>query len=363
MEAGAGAGVTAERNLQAFEDISFNQRAGRWWPERDLHTTVLGHRIELPVITAPVGALGMVHPDGECGVARAAGAAGTIQMVSSFSCASIEEIVAVASGPVFMQLYYPGDRDAAAPLIERAKKAGCGALVVTVDTAAVRHREHPMRGRANLGQTGWRNHVNLTRHLLARPTWTATFLRQRRRRFSVPMVTKADGKPVSLLEMSDLALRTAPVWDDLPWIHDRWGGPIVIKGILSAEDARRAVDAGAAAIVVSNHGGNIVDGLPATIRMLPEIVAAVGDDVEILLDSGVRRGTDVLKAVALGARAVVVGRSLVWALAAAGEAGVHQILRVYRDDIDNLLAGLGAPSIEALDASYLRLPADSSTSH
>ena len=358
MEAGAGAGVTVERNLQAFEDIGFNQRAARWWPERDLQTTVLGHRIAMPVVTAPVGALGVVHPDGELGVTRAAGAAGTIQMVSSFTTTSIEDIVAAASGPIFMQLYYPGNREAAAPLIQRAKQAGCGALVLSVDTAAAPHREHPIPGRVDFGQPGWRNNLNLARHLLARPRWAATFLRQRRRRFSVPMVTKDDGKPVNMFEMSELALSTAPVWDDLPWIHEQWGGPVIIKGILSAEDARRAVDAGAAAIVVSNHGGNILDGLPATMRVLPDIVAAVADDVEILLDSGVRRGTDVIKAVALGARAVLVGRSFLWALAAAGEAGVHQILRVYRDEIDNGLAGLGAPSIEALDASYLRLPAD-----
>ncbi|MGI9658548.1 MAG: alpha-hydroxy acid oxidase [Gaiellaceae bacterium] len=358
MEAGAGTGVTVERNLQAFEQIGFNQRAAQWWPERDLHSTVLGHRIEMPVIAAPVGALGVVHPDREVGVTRAAGAAGTIQMVSSFTCTPIEEIVASASGPIFMQLYYPGSREAAAPIIQRARNAGCEALVITVDTAAVPHREHPIPGRVNFDQPGWRDRLNLVRHLLAHPDWTATFLRQRERRFTVPMVTRPDGKPVSMFEMSELALTTAPVWDDFRWIHEQWAGPVIIKGILSAEDARRAVDAGATAIVVSNHGGNILDGLPATMRVLPEIVAAVADDVEILLDGGVRRGTDVLKAVALGARAVLVGRSFVWALAAAGEAGVRQILRVYRDEIDNALAGLGAPSIEALDASYLRLPAD-----
>ena len=355
MEAGAGTGVTLARNMQAFEDIAFNQRAARWWPARDLQTTVLGHRIAMPVMTAPVGALGLVHSDGELGVARAAGAAGTIQMVSSFTTTSIEDIVAAASGPVFMQLYYPGNREASAPIIQRAKEAGCGALILLVDTAAAPHREHPLPGRVDFGQRGWRDRVNLSRHLLAHPGWTATFLRQRRRRFSVPMVTKPDGTPVNMFEMSQLALATAPVWEDFAWIHEQWGGPVIIKGILSAEDARRAVDAGAAAIVVSNHGGNILDGLPATMRVLPEIVAAVGNDVEILLDGGVRRGTDVVKAVALGAQAVLIGRSFLWALAAAGEAGVRQILRVYRDEIDNALAGLGAPSIEALDASYLRL--------
>ncbi len=276
MEAGAGTGVTAERNLRAFEEICFNPRAARWWPERDLQTTVLGHRIAMPLIAAPVGALGVVHPEGEAAVARAAGAAGTIQMVSTFTCTTIEEIAASASGPIFLQLYYPGDREAAAPLIERARKAGCGALVLTVDTAAEPRREHPMRGRVDLANPGWWGVLKLIQQGLAHPVWTTTFLRNRRQRFSAAMVTNQDGKPVDMFEMSTLALKAAPVWDDLPWIHEQWDGPVIIKGILSAEDARRAVDAGAAVIVVSNHGGNILDGLPATIKMLPEIVAAPG---------------------------------------------------------------------------------------
>ena len=358
MEAGAGIGVTAERNVRAFEEISFNQRAAQWWPERELKTTVLGHQISMPVLMAPVGALGVVHPDGEAGVARAAGAVGTIQVVSSFTCTTIEEITASASGPIFMQLYYPGEREAAAPIIQRAKQAGCAALVLTVDTAAPPRREYPMRERIELENPGWRDVLKLIPQGLAHPVWTATFLHTRSRRFTAAMVMRPDGKPVGMFEMSTLALKAAPVWDDLPWIHGQWGGPVIIKGILSPEDARRAVDAGAAAIVVSNHGGNILDGLPATMRMLPEVVAAVGDEVEVLVDGGVRRGTDVVKALALGARAVLVGRSFLWALAAAGEPGVHRILRVYRDGIDEALAGLGAPSVQALDASYVRLPAD-----
>ena len=358
MEAGAGTGVTAERNLRAFEEISFNARAARHWPERDLETTVLGHRISMPVIAAPVGALGMVHSDGEVGVARAAGAAGTIQVVSFFTLRSIEDIVGAASGPIFMQLYYPGDREAAAPMIQRAKQAGCAALVVTVDSAAEPHREYPMRGRIDLGDPGLRDVLKVIPQGLMHPIWAARFVRDYRRRSRAGMVTRPNGKPITMFEMTALTLKASPVWDDLPWIHEQWGGPIVIKGILSAEDARRAVDVGAAAIVVSNHGGNILDGLPATVRMLPEIVAAVGDKVEVLLDGGVRRGTDVIKALALGARAVLVGRSYIWALAAAGEAGVHQIFRVYHADIDRALAGLGAQSVADLDGSYVRVPPD-----
>jgi isopentenyl diphosphate isomerase/L-lactate dehydrogenase-like FMN-dependent dehydrogenase len=358
MEAGAGTGVTVERNLRAFEEISFNARAARYWPERDLETTVLGHRISMPVLAAPVGALGMVHSDGEVGVARAAGAAGTIQVVSFFTLRSIEDIAAAASGPIFMQLYYPGDREAAAPIIQRAKQAGCAALVVTVDSASEPHREYPIRGRIDLGNPGWRDALKVIPQGLAHPVWSARFVRDYRRRSKAGMVTRPDGKPITMFEMTDLTLAAAPVWEDLPWIHEQWGGPVVIKGIVSAEDARRAVDAGAAAIVVSNHGGNILDGLPATVRMLPEIVNAVGDKVEVLLDGGVRRGTDVVKALALGARAVLVGRSYIWALAAAGEPGVRQIFRVYRTDIDRALAGLGAPSVTDLDSSYVRVPAD-----
>jgi alkanesulfonate monooxygenase SsuD/methylene tetrahydromethanopterin reductase-like flavin-dependent oxidoreductase (luciferase family) len=180
-----------------------------------------------------------------------------------------------------------------------------------VDSAAEPHREYPMRGRVDLGDPGWRDVLKVIPQGVVHPIWAARFVRDYRRRSLAGMVTRPDGKPITMFEMTALTLKASPVWEDLPWIHEQWGGPIVIKGILSAENARRAIDGGASAIVVSNHGGNILDGLPATVRMLPEIVAAVGGEVEVLLDGGVRRGTDVIKAVALGARAVLIGRSYV----------------------------------------------------
>jgi len=355
-EAGSGTGVTLRANVQAFEEVWFRPRAAVFFRERDCHTRVLGHEISMPVMVAPVGALRIGHRDGEIGVARAAGAAGTIQIVSSATATSIEDITSAAIGPIFYQLYFIGGRASAETMIERAKRSGCKALIVTVDAQAGTVRERPVRDRARFPATkSVREVLRVLPQLLQRPEWLWGFLLDGART-QTPMALGRNGTAMWILECFSAIFEQPPVWDDIPWIREQWGGPMAIKGILTAEDARRAVDAGAEAIVVSNHGGNSLDGTPATLRVLPEIVAAVGHQIEVWMDGGVRRGPDVVKAVALGARAVLIGRAYVFALMAGGEPGVRRILEIFRDEIDQTLALLGCPSIDALDPSYVQLP-------
>jgi pre-mycofactocin synthase len=361
MRSGTGTRSTLQANTEAFSEVSFRPRGAVRHDSRDLSTTVLGHEISLPVMIAPTGGGRLVHPDGERAGARAAGAAGTIQWVTTFSGTPIEDIVATGSGPTFFQLYYPGSRDAAAPLIERVAQAGCAALAVTIDSGARPSPENPYRGRVTIyrgGMAGMRplsEYVEIIRQFGTKPSWTYAFLKDRGAGLRAAMVNEGDG-PATVFRASEVLLRQTPVWADISWIKERWHGPLIVKGIMSAEDARRAVEHGADAIVVSNHGGNVLDGDPSTLSVLPEIVAEVGSSVEIFFDSGVRRGSDVVKAIALGARAVLVGRSWLWGLAAAGEPGVHAVLRVYRDQIDSTLAGLGCSAITELDTSFVRIP-------
>jgi isopentenyl diphosphate isomerase/L-lactate dehydrogenase-like FMN-dependent dehydrogenase len=358
IEGGTEAEFTVRDNRRAFEELTFRPRAAVFVPRRELATTVLGQELSMPVIVAPAGYIRLAHRDGELGAARAAGRAGIAAGISTLSSYPIEEIAAASPGPVWYQLYFAGGRTGAELAIERARKAGCRALIVTVDLAAAAGRERHFRGGGLPTRVDLRSALRYAPELLPRPRWTLDFLRDGLR-LEIPNVrTSPDGPPLSLAEASRSMRRAAPTWDDLAWIRERWGGPIVVKGILSADDARRALDAGAGAIVVSNHGGNALDGTPATLRVLPEVLAAVGGRSEVLLDGGVRRGADVVKALALGARAVLVGRAYIWGLAAAGEPGVARILEILRDGIDRTLALLGCPSVAALDRSYLNIPHD-----
>jgi isopentenyl diphosphate isomerase/L-lactate dehydrogenase-like FMN-dependent dehydrogenase len=347
---------TFGRNLKAFEQVSFRPRNGVWHPERDLTTTVVGHAIALPVMIAPTGNLRLFHRDAEPGVARAASAAGSIQCVSTLTGYPIEDITAAASGPVFFQLYLVGGRSNAEVNIDRAARAGCGALVVTVDTAARYQARRSVRERAYLPYSiSAGSIVRFLTQAVSRPRWLKDFLRHPGA-LETPMVRRSDGTAMSMAEAATALANEIPTWGDLEWIRAQWPGPIIVKGILTGEDARRAVSHGASAVVVSNHGGHLLLGSPPTLRVLPEVVGAVGDEVEVLLDSGVRSGSDVVKAVALGARAVLIGRGYLWPLAAAGEAGVRRILEVFRDGIDSTLALIGCPSIASLDATYVTVP-------
>jgi isopentenyl diphosphate isomerase/L-lactate dehydrogenase-like FMN-dependent dehydrogenase len=362
FEAGSGSNVTMRENRRAFEEVMFRPRAAVFHPERDLRTTVLGHEISMPVIVSSVGFLSIGHQDGEAGVARAAGAAGTIQFLSGVTNTPVEDVMAAASGPVFYQLYYIGGREASAPIIERAKEAGAAGLVIIADTApTARPRDRLYHERASVpAAVSPRQAIRFAPQMLAKPRWALEYLRGARRTGSLePLMAMGlhpDRTPMKFFEAVGRIYEETPAWEDIPWIRERWDGPLVIKGILTVDDARRAVAEGADAIVVSNHGGNVLDGSVPTLPVLPEIVEAVGDEIEVLMDSGVRRGVDVVKALALGAKAVLLGRAYVYALLAAGEPGVRHMLEVFRQQIDEALAFLGVKSVYDLDASYLELP-------
>ncbi|MDQ3778233.1 MAG: alpha-hydroxy-acid oxidizing protein [Actinomycetota bacterium] len=362
FEAGSGSNVTMRENRRAFEEVMFRPRAAVFHRERDLRTTVLGHELSMPVIVSSVGFLSIGHPDGEAGVARAAGAAGTIQFLSGVTNTPVEDVIAAASGPVFYQLYYIGGREASGPIIDRAKAAGAAGLVIIADTATTarpRERLYPERASVPAAVTP-REAIRFAPQVLAKPRWGLEFLRGARRTGSLePLMAMGlhpEGTPMKFFEAVGRIYEETPAWEDIPWIRDRWDGPLVIKGILTVEDARRAVDVGADAIVISNHGGNVLDGSVPTLPVLPEIVEAVGDEIEVLMDSGVRRGVDVVKALALGAKAVLLGRAYVYALLAAGEPGVHHMLQLFRQQIDEALAFLGVKSVDELDPTYLELP-------
>jgi pre-mycofactocin synthase len=359
FENGDGARLAVGRNTKAFEEVMFRPRAAVFHPERELRTTVLGHEISMPVIVSSVGFLSVGHRDGEAGVARAAGAAGTLQFVSGMTSTPIEEIMAAAGGPVFYQLYHIGGREASAPIIDRVKRAGVSGLVLSVDAAdegagaEIPYRE---RGVVPAG-VNLREAIRFAPQALARPAWLLDYLRGGIPEPQAAMGLRPDGTPMSLFEGVHKIYDETPSWKDLAWIRERWDGPIVLKGILTVEDARRAVDQGVDAIVVSNHGGNMLDGDVPTLRVLPEVVDAVGDQIEVLMDGGVRRGSDVVKALALGAKAVSLGRAYVYPLLAAGEPGVRHILELFRQRIDGTLASLGVRSVHDLDPSCLELPA------
>ena len=360
FEAGSGSNATMDENAQAFRDVMFRPRGAVFAPRRDLRTSVLGHEIAMPAIVSSVGFLQVGHRDGEAGVARAAGEAGTIQFVSGVTNTPIEDIVAAATGPVFYQLYYIGGREASAPIIERVKRAGVSGLVLTVDTATIaRPRDRRYDERASVPVAiNAREALRFAPQALAKPRWLADYVRRGPLEPQVAMGLRPDGTPMGLFEGIEKIYQRTPTWEDIAWIREHWDGPIVVKGILTAEDARRAVSEGVDAIVVSNHGGNVLDGSVPTLRVLPEVVDAVGDQIEVLMDGGVRRGTDVVKAVALGAKAVLLGRAYVYPLLAAGEPGVRRILELFHQQIDEALAFLGVESVHELDSSLLDLPAE-----
>jgi isopentenyl diphosphate isomerase/L-lactate dehydrogenase-like FMN-dependent dehydrogenase len=350
LEGGSGTGRALEQNVAAFERITFRPRTAVSHQLRGLSTTVLGNEISMPVILAPTGNLRVFHRDAEAGVARAAAAARTIMCVPTVTSTAIEEL----AGSIFFQLYYFGARNSAEEMIERARAAGARALIVTVDTPTLIPRERAVPDRRYLPLAAdLRNATRFLPQMASRPRWTFDFVRDRRRN-QAAMGRAQSGRLLTSVEArASVTSGDIPVWDDIPWIRERWDGPIVIKGILTPDDARRALDVGADAIVVSNHGGSLFDGVPATMDVLADIVDAVGSNGEVLVDSGVRRGTDVVRALALGARAVLIGRGFLWAHAAAGQAGVERILEVFREEIDRTLMLIGCPSVGALDRSYV----------
>ena len=358
VDGGARSELTRDANRAAFEGVTFRPRMAVHVGSPQTATTVLGTGVSMPLLVSPCGGLRAVHPDGDSGVARAADRAGTVFTLSSASGMSIEEVRDASSGPLWFQLYFLGGRAGAEVLVDRAARANYRALVVTVDTPVVGVRERDVRNGMTQGpNVNARNIVHFAPHVAVRPRWLYNFVRDG---MSIEVANARalgpGGTPMRPDEASAALIAEPPTWADIEWIRREWKGPLAIKGLLTAEDARRALDHGADGVVVSNHGGRQLDGAPATLRALPEIVAAVGDQLEIFLDGGVRRGSDVLRALALGARAVMIGRPYVYALGADGERGVDQVLSLLRDELHNGMGLMGCHSVHDLDPSWVATP-------
>jgi len=353
LEGGAEGEVTLRENRRAFDAVTFRPHHAVSVSGVDLRTAVLGSELAFPVLLAPVGYSRLMHPAGERAAAGAAGAAGVAYILSTMSGHKLEEVKAASSGPVWYQLYLIGGRDAAEAAIARARAAGYAALVVTIDTPVAGLRERDVRnGVAELLAGSLVAKLPFLPQLLARPAWLASFLRDGGVP-ALPNVVAPGQGPMPLVDVTTALARAAVTWEDLRWLRDAWHGPIVVKGVLTGDDACRAVDAGAAAVVVSNHGGRQLDGVPASLRVLPEVVTAVGGQAEVLMDGGIRRGSDIVKAICLGARAVLVGRAYAYGLAAAGEAGVTRALHILRADMERTLKLLGCAAISQLDRSFV----------
>ncbi len=358
LDGGAENEITLRENVRAFQSVTFRPRQAIDVPHCDLRTKVLGAELALPAILAPIGYSRLMHPKGECAAAAGAGAAGTAYTLSSLSGHKLEDVRAATPGPVWYQLYLVGGRPAAEAALERAWRAGFSVLAVTIDTGTVGRRERDVRnGTAELmGDSLWRK-IPYLPQVLSRPGWLAGFLMDG----GIPKLPNIviPGKgPLPLMDVAPALVDSVVTWKDFQWIREVWPGPIVAKGVLTGEDARRAMDVGAVGVVVSNHGGRQLDGVSATLRALPEIVKAVNGQIEVLMDGGVRRGGDIAKAICLGARAVLVGRAYAYGLAAAGEAGVNTAVAILRADLERTMKLLGCSSIADLDPSFVQVPQD-----
>jgi L-lactate dehydrogenase (cytochrome) len=355
LVAGSEKGLTVAGNVEAFGELGFAPHVVGATEKRDLATTVMGQDISLPVVISPTG-VQAVHPDGELAVARAAAARGTAMGLSSFASKPVEDVVAT-NPRTFFQVYWLGGRDAIAARVERARAAGAVGLIVTTDWSFSHGRDW---GSPKIPeQMDLRTTVRMLPEGLTRPRWFMQWAKTMRPpNLRVPnQAPYGELGPPFFQAYGEWMGTPPPTWEDIAWLRELWGGPFMMKGVMRVDDAKRAVDAGVSAISVSNHGGNNIDGTPASIRALPVIADAVGDQMEVLLDGGVRRGSDVVKAVALGARAVMIGRAYLWGLAANGQAGVENVLDVLRGGIDSTLMGLGRASVHDLVASDVLTPA------
>jgi isopentenyl diphosphate isomerase/L-lactate dehydrogenase-like FMN-dependent dehydrogenase len=356
LDGGAEAEQTLQENCRAFREVLFRPRGAVAVGDCDLKARVLEHELAFPAMLAPVGYSRLMHPEGEIAAARAAGEAGTGYILSTISGHRLEDVRAATKGPVWYQLYLLGGREAAENALDRARRAGFAALVITVDTPVAGMRERdPRNGMKELVGSSILAKIPYVPNILAHPGWLLGFLLDGGMPRLENIVIPGQG-PMKLVDVTAALAEATVTWEDLKWIRQQWKGPIVVKGILIGEDGRRAVDEGAAAVVVSNHGGRQLDSVSPSLRALPEVVAAVRGQIPVLMDGGVRRGADIGKALCLGACAVLIGRAYAYGLAAAGPPGVARALQILRTDFERTLRLLGCPSASALDRSYVQTP-------
>ncbi|HEY1831179.1 MAG TPA: pre-mycofactocin synthase MftD [Acidimicrobiales bacterium] len=352
--AGSEKGITVEDNISAYGELGFAPHVAGQPASRDLSTKVMGQEISFPVMISPTG-VQAVHPDGEVAVARAAAARGTAMGLSSFASKPIEDVVA-ANPQTFFQVYWVGSRDDIAERIERARAAGAVGLIATLDWSFSHGRDW---GSPSIPETvNFKAMRQFAPEAITHPRWLWSFARTGKfPDLKVPnMTAKGAEAPTFFGAYGQWMGTPPPSWDDVAWVRQQWGGEFMLKGVTRVDDAKRAVDAGVSAISVSNHGGNNLDGTPATIRTLAPVAEAVGDQIDVLLDGGIRRGSDVVKAVALGAQAVMIGRAYLWGLSANGQAGVENVLDLLRSGIESALLGLGHSSIHQLSPDDLVIP-------
>jgi isopentenyl diphosphate isomerase/L-lactate dehydrogenase-like FMN-dependent dehydrogenase len=355
IDGGADAEVTLRDNSKAFEELTFRPRGAVAIPSCDLRTTVMGHDLAVPFILGPVGSSRMFYPNGEALAARAAGEAGTAFVLSTLSGTPMEQVRAATKGHAWYQVYLCGGRDASIKMLERARAAGFTALVVTIDTGVPGLRERDLRnGIKELLGRGVSG-IPYLGQMIAKPGWIAGMISDGGL-MQFPNVLLPTG-PMPYADVGKTLEQSVVCWDDLKWIRQLWNGKIMVKGVHTGDDARRVVDEGADALVVSNHGGRQLDGVPGSIRSLPEVVAAVGSQTEVLVDGGIRRGGDVIKALALGAKAVCIGRAYAYGLAAAGEPGVARAIEILRSDMIRTMKLLGVSSIHEVNRSHIDVPA------
>ena len=354
IDGGAEREITLKENCRAFDQVLFRPRSAVATRSVDLTTKVLDHSIDLPFLLGPVGSSRMFFPRGEEQAASAAGDAGTIYTLSTLSGCALEDVKAATEGPAWYQLYLVGGHDVAKKSIARAKAAGYSALVVTIDTPVAGFRERDSRNGVKELIAMNLSTLPYLGQMIDRPSWLFSFFSDGGL-MSFPNIVLADG-PMGYADVGAALEQSMVSWEDFRWIRDAWHGRIIVKGVHTADDARQAVREGADAIVVSNHGARQLDGVSSTLRVLPEVVAAVKGQTEIMLDGGIRRGGDVVKALCLGANAVLIGRAYAYGLGAAGQAGVARAIEILRTDIVRTLKLLGCASTKELDSSYVEAP-------
>jgi len=343
--------ITVQKNLSAFRQIEWAPRFLKDVSDRSVTTDVFGQPLQIPVMLSPAGLASLVHRDGELAAARAAESAGTVFVVSTASSYSLEEISAVTTGRLWFQVYLWKSREVISELVKRAEESRYEALVLTVDVPVVGKRVRDVRNGMAIPP---RIRPGSVLDVLRRPRWLAHLAKGPELTFG-SLVRSIDprGKE-SIASYVDRELsNSAATWDELVWLRGIWKGPLIVKGILTAEDAKEALRRGADGIIVSNHGGRQLDSCPASIDALTHVVDAVGGRAEVFMDGGIRRGSDVVKAKALGANAVFVGRPWFWGLAVGGQEGVERMLEVFSDEIDRTLALLGSPDFETVDSSKI----------